>query len=902
MLRADPRLRFGVLANGLHYIIMRNATPKGQAALRLRIGSGSLEETDAQQGLAHFLEHMAFKGSTHVPNGDMIKILERQGLAFGPDTNAFTAQTQTVYMLDVPETQGEGLDVALMLLRETGGELLMSNGALEPERGVVLSEERLRDTPEYRAYKAKLELQLEGRLAGRRFPIGVPEVIRTAPSQRLKDFYDANYRPERATVVAVGDFDPDVMEAKIKARFSDWRAKGAAAAEPDLGALKPSGLKTQLLIIPGANTEIDLTYLRPYDSTPDSVARRRRDTIEQLALAVLNRRLEKLARAENPAFVAGSAENGQQLRSLNLTQVRAVTSPDRWKAALFALEQETRRLAQYGVSDEELQREVIDYRTQLENAVAGESTRRTPSLADDLVESVDETQVFTAPADDLALFNATVKDLSKAEVDAAAKHLLSGSGPMLQVSAPQPLDGGEAALAVAFQQSAATPLSAPTVAARLSWPYADFGPKGTIAQKDEVKDLGLKTYRFANGVQLVVKQNAFQRDQIEVQVRLGDGRRALPRDASPPTWAEQAVSLGGLGKIGFEDMEQVLNGRTYGARATFSDRGVYLRGTTRGADLDTQLQVLAAYATDAAFRPAAFERLRAAMANALRQFDATAMGVFERDGQALITDGDHRFDYPASAELAAAKPSDLKALFEPQLQKGAVEIIIAGDVDPDRAAEAVAATFGALPARTPSPSAPTPVHFHAPGLTTETHHGRADQAAVLVGYPIVDFIGDAQKARDAIIMEEVLKDRLLDQVRVAEGSTYSPEGQAAPSETFPGFGYVINMVETPPDRVERFRTNVRTLAEALKAAPPTADEVLRAVKPRQEQILKAQQSNEYWLVRLDGSTVDPKRLDIIRTSISGYAAVTPDRVQAAAKAYLDESKAWTLVILPAEKK
>jgi len=141
-LAADPAVRFGQLDNGMRYAILRNATPAGQAALRLRIGSGSLQESEDQQGLAHFLEHMAFKGSTHVPQGEMIKILERKGLAFGADTNAETGYGQTVYKLDLPQVDDDTLDTGLMLLRETGSELTLDARAFDAERGVILSEER----------------------------------------------------------------------------------------------------------------------------------------------------------------------------------------------------------------------------------------------------------------------------------------------------------------------------------------------------------------------------------------------------------------------------------------------------------------------------------------------------------------------------------------------------------------------------------------------------------------------------------------------------------------------------------------------------------------------------------------------------------------------------------------
>ena len=180
-LKPEADVRFGQLPNGVRYAVMRNATPGGQASLRLRIGAGSLQEHDDQQGLAHFLEHMAFRGSTHVPENELVKILQRHGLAFGPDTNAFTSFDQTVYELDLPETDPDTLDTGLMLLRETASELTLSQSAMDAERGVILSEERLRDSPAYQAQKAELGFLLAGQRAPQRWPIGKVDVIRTAP-------------------------------------------------------------------------------------------------------------------------------------------------------------------------------------------------------------------------------------------------------------------------------------------------------------------------------------------------------------------------------------------------------------------------------------------------------------------------------------------------------------------------------------------------------------------------------------------------------------------------------------------------------------------------------------------------------------------------------------------------
>src|SRR5580698_10974497 len=162
-LKADPSIRFGVLSNGMRYAIMKNATPPGQVSMRLRFDVGSLMERDEQQGLAHFLEHMAFNGSANVPTrGDMVKDLERLGLAFGADTNAGTAFDATTYKLDLPKSDDQTVDTSLMLLREIASNLSLNQTAMDQERGVILSEERLRDTPSYRITKARMGFMMVG--------------------------------------------------------------------------------------------------------------------------------------------------------------------------------------------------------------------------------------------------------------------------------------------------------------------------------------------------------------------------------------------------------------------------------------------------------------------------------------------------------------------------------------------------------------------------------------------------------------------------------------------------------------------------------------------------------------------------------------------------------------------
>ena len=900
-IKPDPDARFGVLPNGMRYAIMRNATPAGQTSLRLRIGSGSLEESDAEQGLAHVLEHMAFKGSTHVPQGEMMKILERDGLAFGPDTNASTGWTQTVYQLDLPRSDGALIDTGLMLMRETGSELLIDPQALATERGVVLSEERLRDTPEYRAEKAQFELLAHGQRITRRFPIGKVDVIQNAPASLIRDFYQANYRPDRATLIVVGDFDPAVVEAKVKARFSDWKPAGPETPAPDLGAVEKRSLTVSVVNLPGAQTLTYIGWARPYDEAPDTSAKRRREIIENLALAVLNRRLSRLATGASPPFISADAGFENLLHSEKIAVIEAYSAPGAWRPGLTTIEQEVRRLVTYGVSQAEIDREIAQTRAMMINAVAGADTRPTPELANGLVESVDADTVFTAPAESLTLYETAVKDVTAAEVDKAAQAVFAGSGPLVEVESPTPVDGGETAVAQAYAQSSATPLTALNAEAALTWPYSHFGPPGVVMERHDVADMGAVAVRFANGVALTVKPTKLRNDQVLVAVDIAHGREDLPRGRPVAAWAASAFIDGGFGAMSLEDSQRVLSGRIYEAGFSIEDGAFQLRGVTRPQDLAVQMQVLAAHLVDPGYRPEAFERVRQSYLSALPQLEATPGGVLRRDVETLIHDGDPRWSIPTESQLLAAKPGDLHALLQGPLSHGPIEITIVGDVTVDDAIAQVAATFGALPPRPVSeepPSDGVTAAFPGPTLSpvTLTDSGRPDQAMALIAWPITDFYQDLQASRADMLAGEVLQDRIVDKVRIGEGATYSPETEVALSETFPRYGVAYVAVEMPPQKIPGFFSDVAAIAADMRDHGVTADELERARNPRVSTIERAQLTNEYWLGRLEGSIGDPRRLDIIRTTLPDYAKVTLADVQAAARAWLVDDKAWKLVI------
>ena len=677
---ADPDMLFGALPNGMRYAIKRQAMPAGQAALRLWVGAGSLDERDSQQGLAHFLEHMAFNGSKAVKEGEMVKILERLGLAFGPDTNAATGFEETVYKLDLPRASPDAVDTSLMLMRETAGNLTIAQDSVDRERGVVLSEERARDTPGFRILKSRLAFYMAGQRLPTRLPIGKVAVLRSASAGLIRDFYEAHYRPEHTVLVAVGDFDPRAIEAQIRARFSDWRASAPAQPEPPAGPVRPRGEAAKLVIEPGAPFSLQVAWVGPPDLSPDSRAKQRRDFVDQLGLAVLNRRFSALSRSAAPPFISASAGKYDQTRTARITQVSVVADADHWRQALAAVDLEQRRAARFGVRQDELDREVVEVRARLLAAVEGAQTRRPADIADAVVGTLADNDVATSPAQDLALFEEIVKGLTAREASAALARSFSGSGPLVFASSPKPIAGGEATLRAALDAARRSPVTPPAAALHLAWPYQSFGPPGRIVERRQVGDLGVTFVRFANGVRLTVKPTGFREKEVLVRVSLGRGMQDLSGERQTATWAFNAFVEGGLGKISIEDMDRVLADKLYGARLSAGDDAFVLSGGTRTSDLPTQLQVLAAYVADPGWRREAFRRLQASGATVHAQYEATDSGLLARDLPGILHGGDGRWTFPTREEIAEARPEDLQAALSPVLAGGSIEVVIVGDV------------------------------------------------------------------------------------------------------------------------------------------------------------------------------------------------------------------------------
>jgi len=902
-LPVDPAWRFGTLANGVHYAVRRNARPAGQVSIRVRLAAGSLHEQPHELGWAHLVEHLAFRGSANFADREARHIWQQLGASFGSDTNAFTGTTQTFYQLDLPNADREKLDRSLHVMADMMSSALFDPAAVEAERAIVIAEKERRPELSVRISEAGRRLFLNGLTFAGRETIGTEATLRGADAAGLRAFYRRWYRPERATVVMVGDIEPEVMVQLIEKRFGGWRGEGPAPAEPDFGRLADPPARVAAIAYPGAPNNVSVAWTRPYRAQPESRAEQRLELEESLALTIINRRLERRARGESP-FISAGVSASEHPGTADITQLSVTARGNRWREAVaeaFAIVADALRTPP---SAAEVERELINLRTAGKAALEGEPTLSSQALAGRLINAVDEREVVMSAAASLALFEEWAPAMTPGRILAATNRLFSGAKPRLLLLSPEPVEGGPAVLEAAL---AAAERAAP--AARGDDRSVSFdslpspGAPGREVGRERIEDMDVTIVRFANGSTLTFKPTKFDEGRVFARLRFGSGLVGLDPTRPSLGWAVGFVGPSGVADLDLDAMERLLTGRRIGLSFGIDEDAFVLSGATNSADLPDQLRLLTAKLTHPRWDPALFRRFQTSALESYELQFSTASGRGQRELPALIRPNDRRFQPLSREELSAATPEALAAFFGPRLAQGPVHAVIVGDVTLERVVEAMRATVAALPARTTPPPPADPRTSLPPRPSAEparfTHNGDPAQAFAAIGWSTVGGSADIKVRRALALAGNIVQVRLFDRLREQEGATYSPSATHSASDAFPNWGIFYAAAEVRPDRVPAFFRAAREVVAELAARPVQADEFARAQNPVVSGIQRRLATNGYWLDVLEGFAADPRQVAEARSYLADYRGLTPEDVRRAIATYVADAGDWSMVVLPA---
>jgi len=899
----DPAWRFGTLDNGLRYAVRRNALPEGQVSVRVHIDAGSMHEADGERGWAHFVEHMLFRGTESYPDRRARQIWQELGASFGSDSNARTGASSTVYVLNLPDAGREALDTSLAVLAEMVSRARFDPAAVEAERAVVLQEKDRRPELTRLMVEATRPLFYSGLRFGERDPIGTEATLNAATADGLRAFYRRWYRPERATVVMVGDADEAAMEALIRARFGGWVAAGPAPAEPDYGRIAEAEPPVAGLAYPGTPVSASLVWLRPWEPAAHTAERERLFLAESLAARILNRRLEARARGD-ASFLNAGLNVGRSRNIANMTTLGVVARDEDWRGALagsFAIIADALRAPP---SAEEIDREIRNLRTAASSAVQGEPTVRSQVRAEQLIGAIESGAVVASAQTVLDNFERNAPLMTPERVGAAMRALFEGSGPRMLLTTPRPLEGGTAALAegLAVARAAAPALRAAERTVSFD-ELPPLGPPGREVSRERVEDMDVTFVRFANGSTLTFKRTGFERGSVQVRLRFGDGMAGLDPDRPSLGWLGGLVAPSGLAGLDLEAMERMLTGRRIALSFRVEEDAFTLAGQTNADDLRDQLRLLATKLAHPHWDPALFARFRSAAVQSFDLHFASAAARASRELGGVIRPGDERWRPIEREEMAAVTVEQFRDFFAPLLAAGPVHAVIVGDMELEAAVEAMRVTVAALPPR-PAPAAPADAaQVRPPAPDPEprvfTHQGDPGQAYALIGWTTLGGRDHILERRALALAANMFQVRLFDRLREEEGATYSPSASHQSSEAFPEWGIFYAAAEIRPASADTFFRIAREIVADLAARPALPDEFARAQNPVVAGIERRLATNGYWAGAIEDWIDHPEKIDQTRHYLEHYRRMTAEDVRDAVARRVADAGDWSMLVLPA---
>ncbi|BAV63808.1 M16 family metallopeptidase [Sphingobium cloacae] len=899
----DTAWRFGTLSNGLRYAIRRNGVPPGQVSVRLRMDAGSLMEQPGELGYAHFMEHLTFRGSRHVPDGESKRIWQRLGVTFGSDSNAQTTPTGTTYALDLPQATQASLGESLKILAGMMIDPNIVDSAVNAERAVVLAERREGDGPQMRISDATRRHFFAGQPLADRSPIGTVATLNAITAAKMEDFHQRWYRPENAVIAIAGDIDPALAEQLIKDNFDAWKVAGKGAPLPDFGEPDPKAPATVVAVEPGAPMGLTLAWLRPWKPRADTILYNQDKLTDMLALQIVSRRLEAAARGGG-SFLQASADQQDVSRSADGTFVTILPSGDDWKKALSDVRAIIEDAKAAPPSQQEIDREYAQMDTALAIQVENADTEAGAKQATDLVSAVDIRETTVSPQAALDIFRSGKPAMTPQKILDSTRRLFSAGvfRAMLITGKAQPgLDAELASALAAPVQAAANARLADKAVTMDDLP--PLGTPGTVVSRTPVGLKGMETITYSNGVKLTLFANDAETEKVRINVRFGHGQQAFSPTKPVPSWAaDYALVASGIGKLGQRELDDLTNGRRMGMQFSIDDDAFELQAVTRPADYKDQLRLFATKLAVPGWDPAPIARVKS---GALLAYDAMSRSpdsVLGRDLNWLLHDKDVRFRTPSRDEIGKLTPENFRATWEPILASGPIEVQLFGQVNAEDAIKAVGATFGAL---SPRPDAPVPaanrvMRFpaHVAKPVVLRHEGDKEQAAAVMAWPTSGGFALTKEARQLEILTQIFNDRLFDKLRSTEGSAYSPTVQNNWPFSYESGGYILVSSQVRPDRVNYFYDVVKETAADLAKTAVTQDELQRAVAPMQQLLMRAGTGNAFWMNQMEGATHDPRYVEAMQTMAKDMLSVTPGDIQKLAAKYLMPAKSWSAVVLP----
>ena len=900
----DDRIHFGRFDNGLRYAWANNPEPNDRCYLRLHVNVGSLAEEDSEQGMAHFLEHMAFNGSKNFPAGTLIEWFQEHGMSFGADTNAHTAFSETVYKLDLPNSDEETLSEGLTVMQDFAFNLLIEEDEVQAEKGVIDGEERERDSAGWRVMLRQLDEMFQGVRHRERLPIGTKEMRDQFSAASVRAFYEKWYRPDNMTLILVGDIGDLNPEALFAQYFgSIAAAEGACPEEPDIGKPQKFAFTYSVYEQEIPTVDIALDRLRAYEEEELTIESWLDDLPLNYANGMLNLRFSELAKEEDTPFLSASTSESNVFDVFEGQSLSVSADPEKWQEAFSFAEQELRRAIQFGFQQAELDEMRANAMRGLDEAVERESTAHSRGLLNGVLNAAEEDFVPTRAAWRREIMKPVLEAMTIEQCNVALSEAWSGEGDSLYVTGN--LDLGTMA-AVKLKSTLTTSRNI-AVHKKADIEVGEFayasasGAAGLVAQWDRVEDLDFERISFVNGVTLNLKKTDFKEKQVMVGANFGEGRLSLDNAKQAVAFVgSQVFAAGGLDAHSADELRRLTAGKQVGVSFGMDDDRFSISGSTTMEDLLLQCEMMCAYLTAPGWREDGLVQMRRYVPQMFEGLKHQHQGPLLTEFFPGLYNNDARVGLPGEDDILSVDMSAIKDWLGPQLAYAPVELTIVGDIEMEEVRKIVSRTFGILPTRRAAISfserrtMPTMAFGTRGDYEIDT---QVPKSMVFIAYPATDGM-DTMTRRSMSMLSTVLDDRLRIEVRERLGAAYSPGAASEFSTVYPGNGMIFIRAMSDPDKVETLVEACLDTADSLATDGATEEEVARLREPIANQLRDQLRTNSYWLSALAESHWRPESLDDVRSVQQFYANVNAEQVAPLATKYLKRGLANVCVVSP----
>ena len=914
----DPTVVRGTLSNGLSYYIRHNEEPIGRAHISLAVKAGSVLETDDQQGLAHFLEHMAFNGTERFAKHEIIEYLESIGSTFGPDLNARTGFDDTLYFFEIPTDAAEITERAFQILSDWAFSIALEPEEVELERGVILEEWRLSQGFDSRLQQNLLDLLFIDSLYASRAPIGITEVIENAPVEALRAYYERWYRPNLMAVIAVGDFDVAEIESRIKQYFAPppegeaAQQRAAVGQTTDRPSIDVPGHETPLIEVftDPESPATQFVLIRKYDPEPvEDEADFRRTIVESLAFMMLNARLFERGQVAEPPYITASGTRYNYVYTLDIATFSAWVETDGVEAGLAAVLEEIQRAHQHGFTEGELEREKSNLLSSIENQYKQRDQTPSADFAGDFADHFFIGDPVPGIEAEWELYQQLLPQITLAEFADVAESWAQTEDLALLVVRPEETDaaGADDVLTTALL----TQLQ--TAHALAVEPYADdvgdvpllanLPQPGTITAEERIESIDTVKWTLSNGVTVLAKQTDFRDDEVLFRA-FSPGGNSLVTDEEhqSATYAAQLISGSGAGPHDSVTLDKLLAGKRVSVSPYIEELFEGFSGNASPEDLETLFQLITLYATEPRLDPDYFTRYEARLHSVAEFRAADPDWVFFNHANSLLSQGHHR-GRPLSVEvLQELDLETAEAVYSDRFADlGDATFVFVGAFDWDTLRSLTENYLAALPSAGRAEQWQDHGVDPPPGIVDEVvRSGLEPRSQTLLVYA-----GDLEwSRREALTIDvagEVLGIRLRERVREALGGTYSINVNTAGTQTLPDQEYQIYVLfGSDPDRVEELLGEVFDQIDWLQMGGEqkyldTAKELFRT--NREEDL----RENNFWLNQIRVAARRGESFDQILAYDDLLDAITLEDVAAVAERYLIDDRYVRILLLPEEE-